>query len=228
MTLQPKPYRLFNHPYKSVLDEIITYIFFNVVLSGHSFQTLPIDIEVPETKKLLTSFRDTVIKQGAKTREQEIKSWNLSHEKHNAADINNTTYGDIKQFTSQIPRQQNILSDWGITDTKAESNNILDNNSSLKQNEHALNVTITASISLIHADNTDSSSMHSLSLSTLKDQIGKLPSSVQVVLSFWGGGLTVKGDTGMEIKLARLLVDSQYEQSSLRKDNDSKEKEVNR
>ena len=104
-----KPYRLFHHPKKSLLDDIFQAVIMNFIFSMREFQSCPLTMASPETEKLLNKFRAPMQKYLPSMVKHEETVWKKSNQV-----MKNGVKIPLEKYTCAIPRIQNILSTWNI------------------------------------------------------------------------------------------------------------------
>ena len=188
---------------KSLSDGIVTFIIYNILLQLQRFRYLPLTLTSSSTRRHLKYFRKIAETISPFAIARELKLWKQSHKKMRKRD---TIISEIKDHTCDIPRLNDVLSKWDISSYNENSSDDLEKISEF------ITVSIISSSNYIQPETQEPKSKtehkNKLSVSTLKKKLGNLPSSVQIILDFWGGGMSTKIDMGKGIKVTRLLCEA--------------------
>jgi len=209
LTMSTKPYPVFQHPKKSILDTILFSLACNTILRLHQFQTCSLDISNPTTKKILSRFRNLCKILTPLLINMEIFLWNRSRKRSQKLKKD----GAIQRVHCAIPRKSSILSEWNILSD--DHPKLISCKTSMASSIHSdcVPISICSPKNKIklqpNLSKHDISTKNSLTLTYFKKQINTLSSSDHVLLYFWGGGMSVQVETNFGVSLARTILEQQ-------------------
>ena len=169
------------------------------MLRLHGYRLLPLTLESSKTRSQLLFFRNMMKQSSPHAIATELHLWNQLHKKNMNNETANSSISEIKDFMCNIPRLHDILKKWNISQYQESSEDT--------SNEF-VKLSIFASTNYIQPKTQETCNENKedvkLSMDSLKNILEHLPSSVKIILDFWGGGMTVDGNMGQGRTLTRL------------------------
>ena len=240
-----QPYTCSNHPYRTFMDKLTCYFFAKVMpLSTLANHTNRINVNynnnnnnhhhhIMDNGNDVENMMKDVKKMRKKTEMsthvfyQTCKAWNALIQKHNCDGSSNGGDDCLVGGTVYIPRNRNILSEWGIVDYKepllskaAATTTTTTDDDKLRQDY--VEVTLLCPLSTINGTYQllDDNSLHSKGFKMLSSPIMnfdelKLSSNAEYMINFHGGGMVLGTSTSepFQLESVKTMLEMQIKKS---------------